>query len=212
MKTKIWMTTVLTILLGLNAMTQEKARKNYLWSYEGKNKTHTLGMYGGLSGTYSTFSDQPAMWLNGKAGLVFDGRWAIGFAGSAINYDHELDELVDDGTYRLQAGYSGLFVEHIVPIKDWAKFSVSWTTGMGLAFYQYNREFRENRPWYNEYIDVERFAANEFGAEFMVRLAGNWWIGAKGSYRDTSPVKLEGVDEDAFEKLNAGITVRYGIF
>ena len=118
MKTKIWMIATMLIFMCLNAMTQETERKNYLWSYEGKNKTHTLGMYGGLSGSYSTFPDDPVMWLSGKAGLVFDGRWAIGVAGSAINYDHERDELVDDGTYRLQAGYSGLFAEHIVPLNN----------------------------------------------------------------------------------------------
>lgn len=212
MKTKVWITTVVLILTGLNVLAQEDTHQNYIWNFEGKNKTNTIGLYGGLSGTYSTAFGDPAMWLNTRAGLVFNRRWGVGFANSALNYDKNLDQLVDDGTYRLQVGYSGLFLEYFVPVKNWAKLSISWTTGMGTAFYQYNKEFRENREWYNEYIDAERFAANEFAAEFMVRIAGNFWVGATGSYRDTSPVKLKGTSEDIFEQFNAGISIRYGIF
>ena len=210
MKTKVWLTITLVFLLFLTGTGQE--RKNYIWSYEGKNKNHTLGFYGGLTGSYSKVLDEPAMWFGGKAGLVFNGHWAVGFAGNVLNYDKNMDLLVNDGTYRLEAGYSGMFVEYIVPMKDKAKFSVSWTTGMGLAQYVYNKEFTEDKLWYEEIIDRDRFAANEFTAEFMIRLTGNWWLGVQGSYRDTSPVKLTETNRDLFEQINMGVSVRYGIF
>ena len=212
MKTSILITAILTALTFFSAAGQEQTTGDYIWKYQGRKKENTIGMYGGMSGSYSTFGDEPVMWLGAKAGLVFNGRWGVGLAGEAINYDKKLTALVDDGDYRLQAGYSGLFVEHIVPVKDWAKVRISWTTGMGVAFYQYNKEFRENRSWYNEYIDVERFAANKFDVGFDVRVAGNWWVGLQTGYRDTSPVKLEGTAADVFEAFNAGISLKYGIF
>ncbi len=76
------------------------------------------------------------------------------------------------------------------------------------CFYQYHKEL----TWTDEYIDVERFAANDFGAEFMIHVTGNWWVGLAGSYRNTSPVKMLGVEEDVLQKFNTGITVCYGIF
>ncbi|MCG6188921.1 hypothetical protein [Maribellus maritimus] len=210
MKTKVWLTIALSGLLCLTSLAQEK--KNYIWSYEGKKRTNTIGLYGGVSGTYSTVMDNSANWLGYKAGLVFNQHWGIGFAGSALNYDKNLDRLVANGTYRLEAGYSGLFLEYIVPLKDKAKLSFSWTTGMGLAQYVYNKEFKENKLWYEEIIDQERFAANELAAEFMFRLAGNWWLGVQGSYRDTSPVELNETADDIFEQFNVGISIKYGIF
>ncbi len=210
MKTKVGLTILIVVLLVLASQAQE--RKNYILSFGGKSKTHTLGFYGGLNGLYSTVNENDATWFGGKAGLVFDQHWVVGFAGSTLNYDKNLDRLVSDGTYRLNAGYSGLFVEYLLPVKDFAKVSLSWTTGMGMAKYVYNKEFTAEKMWYEEIIDQDNFAANEFAAGVMFRITGNWWLGLEGSYRDTSPVELIGTDSDLFEKFNVGLSVKYGIF
>jgi hypothetical protein len=211
MKTKAIFLSLLFLVMCIISTAQE-TNKNYLFSYKGKKKEHTVGMYGSLGGTYSTVMDESANWLTARVGVVIDEHWGIGLAHSALNYDHELSQLVTDGTYHLQGAYSGMFLEYLVPFNNWGKLSISWTSGMGLLFYQYDKEYRKALTWTDEYIDAERFAANEFGAEFMIHVAGNWWVGLEGSYRNTSPIKMLGVEEDVLQKFNAGITVRYGIF
>lgn len=211
MKTKVLIASAIMIMLTLNCIAQE-ASKSHVWTYTGKEKVHTLGIFGGLSGSYSEVLDKPASWFGAKAGVVLDKRWGIGLAGYTLNYDRALSKVVSDGTYHLESSYSGLFLQHIIPIKDWGKFNVSWLTAMGVAMYTYDREFRDDRPWYEETIDKDHFAVNEFGTEFQVRIKGNWWAGINASYRFTSPINLVGADEQFLRNYTAGLSLHYGIF
>jgi len=212
MKAKTLIFIAIITIAGLNVSGQELSPKNHIWSYNGKNKTHTLGLYGSLYGSYSPVENRAAQWYGGKIGLVLDNRWGIGIAGSVLNYDYNLNQLVSDGTYRLQAGFAGLFVEYILPVSNWAKFSISWTSGTGSAFYEYNKEFRESRPWYQEIIDTETFNVNEIGLDMHFRTIGKWWLGAYGSYKFTSPIELTGTDNYFLQNYSVGISVKYGIF
>lgn len=103
----------------------------------------------------------------------------------------------------MEAGYSGLFVEYIVPLKDRAKLSFLWTTGKGLTQYLYNKKFRENKLWYEEIIDRERWAVNKLAAEFMFRLAGNWWLACGEENRLVVRNNLQ-------PKISSGISTGHG--
>jgi hypothetical protein len=46
----------------------------------------------------------------------------------------------------------------------------------------------------------------------MLRVKNNWWIEGHVSARNTSPIIMEQTDEKIFTKINAGISVKYGIF
>ena len=93
------------------AEAQETTSKNYVRQWQGKTKTHTLGYYGGVYGTYSPVDNRAAQWLSGRLGVVIDRHWGIGVAGSMLNYDYKLSEVVNDGTYRLQAAFTGIFID-----------------------------------------------------------------------------------------------------
>lgn len=212
MKTKVFITTAILVLGSVFAKAQTNDHENYIWSFEGKTKSHTIGIYVGLSGAYSPIESSSAYWYGGRIGLVFDKQWTIGIGGNVLNYDKHLNEIVSDGTYRLQAAYAGLFVEHIVPFNNWGKLSVSWLSGTGNVFFEYDKDYQESRPWYQEVIDTEKLVANDFGLEFQVRVIGNWWLGAHANYRLTNPVKLIGEDEYFLRNYSTGVSVKWGIF
>ncbi|MFH0756728.1 MAG: hypothetical protein V2B15_05530 [Bacteroidota bacterium] len=211
MKTNALLSIVLALVLSGVAYSQETSSTDDNWSVQGKNRTRTLGFYGGLYGAYSPVGDRSAQWYSARVGVSFNHRWGIGLAGSVLNYDYELSELVTDGTYRLQAGYTGMFVERMLNLAPWSKINLSWTSGAGVAFYQYNKDFREDRPWYEETIDTENFAANELGLELQFKTFGRWWAGLYGSYRLTSPIKLMGTDERFLTDFSAGVSLKYGL-
>ncbi len=212
MKTKTIILSVLLLLSGLCVLAQENTANNYLFTLKGKNKTHEIGLYGGLSGSYSETLSKPSGWLGAKVGLVFNHKWAFGWAGNALYFDRRLDALATDGTYHLEAGYAGLFAEYMMPVGNSFKINFSILSGRGLAIYKYDKDFAEDRPWYQETIDQETFAVFEPGIELLTKIRGHWWFGVSGSYRNTSPVKLTGTDDMLFNKLNGGISIRYGIF
>jgi len=200
------------VLVGLCAFAQDNNSKNYLFTLKGKNKIHEIGLYGGLSGTYSETLSKPSGWLGAKIGFVFNHKWAFGWAGNALSFDRRLDKNVTDGTYHLEAGYAGVFAEYLQPIGKNMKISFSVLSGAGLALYKYDKEYAETRPWFQEIIDQETFAVFEPGIELMTKIGSHWWLGLNGSYRNTSPVKLTGTDDMLFNKFNGGISIRYGIF
>lgn len=205
---------ITAIMLGfsVSAMAQQGESKNYIFTYNCGENCHTVGMYGGLYGSYSEVFGKSAGYLGGRLGLVFDQNWGIGIGGYGLGYDRHLSELVDDGTYRLEAAYGGMYVEYIQPINDWFKISASIFTGQGLTHYVYDKEYAEDRPWYQEAIDRETFAVFEPGIELQLRLSSRWWIGAHASYRTTSPIKLEGTNPGFLENANAGIMLKYGLY
>lgn len=212
MNTKVIIASTILVLSSVIVKAQESDNKDHIWSFNGKKRTHTIGSYASLSGTYSPLKGDNAFWLGGRIGVVFDQRWTAGVGGNLLNYDKKLDELVTDGKYRLEAGYAGLFIEHLVPLKNWGKIGVSWLSGKGTATYRYDKDYAETRPWYEEIIDTEQFAANEFGVEFQVRVYRNWWLGAQANYRFTSPIELKGEDDFFLRDYSAGISVKWGIF
>jgi len=212
MKTKVIITSTILILTSILTQAQESKHKDYIWAYEGKKKSHKVGTYLGLSGSYSPLKNSDSYWLGGRIGVVFDKKWTVGIGGNVLDYDKNLDDLVNDGTYRLQAGYAGMFVERIVPLKDWGKLSASWLSGKGITYFQYNNEYAESRPWYQELIDIEDFAINELGVEMQFRVYHNWWLGAQASYRLTSPIEMEGEDDFFLRDYSVGISLKWGIF
>jgi hypothetical protein len=205
--------TLFTVILGILLMTTVNAQENnkHLWKY-GQNNEKTIGIYGGLSLNYFSISDDDAGFLGYRAGVVLNNRWAVGFAGRALAYEKHFTELSDQGSYRLEAGYAGMFIEYIVPVGKRFKISGYIISAQGIAQYKYHKDFTADMPWCEEIIDADTYGVFEPGAELQFRIGEKWWIGAEVSYRSTAPLELKGTDKNLLQGLNAGITLKLGIF
>lgn len=171
-----------------------------------------LGGYIGMNTKYTEVCDNSAGMLDFKGAVTFESGWAVGLNFSGLWYDRALDEIVTDGSYHLSSGYGGIFVEKMFNVTDDFKLSLSLLFGQGNIEYIYDKQYRDDKVWYEETIDKTTYHLTEPGIEFSYRIASNWWIGVNGSYRMASPVKMIGTDEDVMRNFSSGITVRYGIF
>lgn len=210
MKTNTILFTAFFFFSGIFATAQDQG--DYLWTYEGKHKTHTIGLYGGLYGSYSELNSDGVGFLGLKGGVVFDRKLGVGLAGFALWYDKPLDALMTDGTYHLQAGYSGAYVEYIQPIGQHVKLSVSLLSGAGLALYQVDKPYESDLPWYDRILDQDNFSVLEPGFEVQTRIGKKWWLGGYATYRTTSPIRMRGTEEDILQNYTTGISIKYGVF
>ncbi len=212
MKTKTILTVAILMMFAITMNAQENERKDHLWTIKGKKKTHEVGMYVSLSGNYTEIFGDPSFWLGGKIGVVFNQRWTVGVEAQGLDYEHDLTKLTGGEEYRLEAGYTGMYVEFLQPIGNFMKFSVNVMSGRGIAQYRYKSAYREELEWYEEFIDRDDFAVFKPGAGVFVRVAGNWWAGVEASYTTTSPLYLKDAKQNFLENLNAGVSLTYGIF
>lgn len=211
MKTKT-MFTIFFLTIVFMTSTVKAQPENYIWKYQGQKKERTIGLYGGLSYNYAEVMSKPSGYLGYKAGVVINRKFGIGFAGAALNYDRQLNELSEFGTYRLEAGYAGMFVEYIQPIGNRVRLNFFVVSAAGIARYKYDKQYAEELIWYEEVIDQDEYAVFEPGMECNVRIANKWWVGVNGSLKTTSPLDLTGTSENMLEGFSGGITVKYGIF
>ena len=205
MKTRLFLIIMLSLSITVFAQNEQK---NYLFTV-GK---HKLGGYVGTGGRISSVFSETAGFADVKVGIVFNGKWTVGLTGSALYYDKGLNDLVDDGTYHLNVGYTALFVERLFSLSDRFKLSVSIASGSGEAFYRYDKNYRKEKVWSEEYIDRTTFSMFEPALEIQYRIKGNFYLGLTGSYRNTSPLQLIGASESLLREFSGGVTLKYGIF
>jgi hypothetical protein len=191
---------------------QDDALKNHIWAYQGKKAKQHLGGYLSLNGLYHSLDGEPTGFLGAKGGLTWNSKWGFGLMGQALWYDKALNEVVNDGTYHLQAGMAGLYVSYMIPIQEKWRLNFILTSGSGVALYQYDKDSREGKPWYEEIIDRDTFSFIQPTVEIKRYLGGKWWLGAEVSFRSTSEINLDGVPSDFLSGVNPGISLTYGLF
>lgn len=175
-------------------------------------KSNSYNGYILVGGKYSTVFNDPAGYLDIKAGLTINKNWSIGVAVSGLDYDKKLTKLVTDGTYHLSIGFVGLFIEkHFNLYKDFS-LTVGIISGSGEANYRYDKDYRENRPYYQEFIDKEEFFVLEPYLDVAYKVFDNWSVGLTGSYRNTSPLNLIQTDDKLINNFSTGISIKYQIF
>ena len=174
--------------------------------------SHRIGGYLGLGVKSASVFAESAGFGDARAAITINGKWAIGLAGSGLYYDKKLTTLVQDGSYHLYAGYSGLFIERLFTVGQNTKINLSWLMAHGLAYYQYDKDFRRNKVWSEEWIDAVEFYMNEPCVELQQRLTGRIWLAVSASYRWSSPLWLLAAPEDLLRGLSAGINVKYAIY
>lgn len=206
------MTTVLTLMMVTATCGLLQASDNYLLSWQSKTNTHTLGAYLEVNGSYASVRNEPSGYLGYKLVGVLCERVGIGLAQKALWHDYDLNTLVNDGEYQLQAGFSGLYLEYLLPVGDRLRFSFSLTSGYGLAQYEYKKDYFAAHRWYERIIDQDVFHFNEPALGCLFRLSRHWWMGADVSFKAVGDLNLMGTDNAVLNGLSAGISIKYGIF
>ena len=173
---------------------------------------HRIGGYVGLGARSASVFDEATSIGDVRVGVTLDGRWTIGLVAEGLYYDKKLTALVPDGTYHFYAGYQGLFIERMISLGKNTKLNLSWLMAQGLAYYQYDKEYRRDKVWSEEVIDAVNFNVNEPAVELQQRVAGRFWLGVTASYRWTSPVWLLETPEDVMAGFSGGINVKYAIY
>ena len=74
MKTKVILSAMLAVILTAGSLAQETNHKDHIWTYQGKKKVNTIGLYAGIYGSYSEVMDKPSSFLGARAGLVFNNH------------------------------------------------------------------------------------------------------------------------------------------
>ncbi len=176
------------------------------------NTEHKIGGYAGVGARYSKYDKNDAGFLDFKGALIFNNSIGIGLAGSGLYYDKKMDKLVNDGTYRINAGYTGLLVEKYFHLDERVMLNLSVISGYGTAFYRYDKDFRKEKVWSEEVIDADQFAVFEPQIELQLKLNDYSWIGINTGYRLTSPIKMIGTDDFILRSFSCGLSFKYGIF
>lgn len=208
MKTRL-ITAIFVILTGITLFAQEN--RSLLSIQTGESKLN-LGGYISTNLKYSSWENKPAGFLDLKAAVTFNSKWAVGLSATGLYYDKKLSKIVNDGTYHIYAGYTGIFLERMFYVTDEMILSLGILTGQGEAYYKYDKEYRDGRPWYQEVIDKETFSVFEPSVEIQQNIGGNFYLGLSGSYRFSSPLKLTQTDEKALNTFGGGLSLKYGIF
>jgi hypothetical protein len=171
-----------------------------------------LGGYVGLNTKFTSVDSDAAGFLEARAAITFDGKWAVGLDFSGLHYDYKLDEIVNEGTYHLNSGYAGIFVERIFPLSENLKLSASILFAQGFINYLYDKDYRADKNWYERKIDEDFYHLFEPQIEIQYCVGNHWWIGVNGSYRFASPIELKNSDENLLRNFGAGLTIKYGLF
>ena len=198
---------IVSMLLAVSAFGKD-IDNNYIFS----NGKTDFGGYVGMNGKVSSVFSETNALGDIKAAVTFNGKWALGISGTGLHFDDPANQLVSDGSYDLQVNYGGMFIERILSLSDRSKVSLSFLSGQGQASYRYDREYRKEKVWSEEMIDITTFGVQELGVDLHHRIGGNFWLGLTGSYRHTSPLQLIDTSDKLIEGFNGGLSIKYGIF
>jgi len=177
-----------------------------------KSGENEIGGYIATTAKVASAFTETALYGDMKAGVTVNRKWAVGIIGTGMHFDDPSSVLAEDGSYALAVNYGGLFVERILPMNEHMLLGLSFMSGQGTATYRYDRDYRKEKVWTDEIIDMTTFGVQELSVEIQHMLPGNFWLGAYGSYRHTSPLQLVETSDKLLEGLNGGITLKYGIF
>lgn len=207
MKTKLLI--ILSFFLSLNAFAQNS---NSLFTLKWGEDNYSIGGYIGTNLKYSTYESNPAGYVDFNAAFTINRKWAVGVSVTGLYYDKKLQKIVNDGTYHVYAGYTGIFIERMFSVSDNTIFSLSVLSGQGEAYYKYDREYREEHPWYQEIIDTETIYVIEPSVNIQHKISKNFYLGLTGSYRFTSPLRLTGTSDNSLKTFSGGLSIKYGVF
>lgn len=193
------------------ANAQEDYRNNEIQTvFSGDN---SLGFYGGFSLGYTQIDGKDALISGGRGALIFNHSFALGFAGYGFVNGLEDYHLPDQfSEYSLAGGYGGLLVEPIAGGLKPVHFSFPIVMGMGgvALIEKYGWDHRDY--YYPGSTELDVFFVIEPGVELEFNVARFFRAAAAVSYRFTSDIELNGMDQNALRGFNFKMAFKFGKF
>jgi hypothetical protein len=205
----------LTLLLAVltfmaSAQKNQKMGNNEIQTILPKGKG--FGAYGALSMGYTQLDSKDAFVTGARGGIILGQSLGLGVAGygflNDVNYHHFFDAY--PMRQSLAGGYGGVFIEPIIGSNKaiHLAFPVLFGAG-GLALLEYGgwrgMDYIYERD-YDPFLVLEPAAELEFNFTRFLRVA------AYVSYRFTTRIDLQNVDENVLRGPTIGAVVKLGKF
>ena len=207
----------LLIALGTTATAQDAPSRSKSYNMKtllGPDTEHGIFFAGTMNGT--KIQEQDGLLLGGKLGWVIDHWFTVGFGGYGLTNPINLNsDPATNSTQTLQMGYGGLYFEPRVLSEQAIHLAFPIIVGSGGANLASNNDyfFNEVTNEWEPYTDQsDAFFVVEPGVELEINIARNLRVGLGGSYRFVEGLNVNSLESDALDGINAGVTMKIGVF
>jgi len=163
----------------------------------------------GFDMNFGEMKAKPSANLSLSGSMAITETVLIGLKGTAVWYDHRLNELDAERTYHVESGYAGVTLEKFWAFFDNFRIGISAYVASGFLQYKYDSKYNAELTWTEEIIDKETFQVFEPGLSFTYMLSKNVGMSANVNYRMTSEIKLIETDDTFMNQANFGLGIKY---
>ena len=161
-----------------------------------------FGFYGGPIIKFTEMNDEFAVLIGGRGGLLINHRFLIGGGGYGLANEIPAGHMWPND-YLLELGYGGLVLEYILRPRKLIHLSFyTLIGGGGLCF---------RDQWYEPW-DHDAFFVAEPGIDLIMNITNCFRIGVGGSYRYTSGINSDGLQDEDIMGPSAALTFKFGWF
>jgi hypothetical protein len=173
------------------------------------------GGYGCAVAKVSPVHSKAQLFMGGYGGWLINHTFMIGFGGygmtSSLSASDEAPKLAGKTPY-VGMGYGGLMLEYTVNSDKLVHFTGQLLVGAGGAGYSWGNQLFDTTEEFNNNSPSDSYFAAEFGANVELNVASFFRVGAGGSYRFVSGLKLEGLTDKDLSGPSGNITFKFGKF
>lgn len=180
------------------------------------------GGFGAVSFRYSDFRDESMVMAGFRGGWIVNRTLGIGFEGHGVIPTSRYEDIDDNRDVVLVGGYGGMFLELIFFSNQVIHVTFPVSAGAGWLGYTEHWENDFTNPPYspddslfygrNQLIDDDTFWYVEPGANLELNVSRNFRMCFGVSKRFTQDFNLVRTNENAFDKPNYYVTLKFGRF
>lgn len=180
------------------------------------------GGFGAVSFRYSDFRDESMVMAGFRGGWIVNRTLGIGFEGHGVIPTSRYEDIDDNRDVVLVGGYGGMFLELIFFSNQVIHVTFPVSAGAGWLGYTEHWENDFTNPPYspddslfygrNQLIDDDTFWYIEPGANIELNVSRNFRMCFGVSKRFTQDFNMLRTNDDAFDKPNYYLTLKFGRF
>tara|TARA_Y100001980_G_C14556898_1_gene352766 strand:+ start:62185 stop:63117 length:933 start_codon:yes stop_codon:yes gene_type:complete len=180
------------------------------------------GGFGAVSFRYSDFRDESLVMAGFRGGWIVNRTLGIGFEGHGVIPTSRYEDIDDNRDVVLVGGYGGMFLELIFFSNQVIHVTFPVSAGAGWLGYTEHWENDFTNPPYspddslfyqrNQLIDDDTFWYIEPGANIELNVSRNFRMCFGVSKRFTQDFNMVRTNDNAFDKPNYYVTLKFGKF